>query len=66
MPNVLKMVQTTDHNKINSIKGINKPNSQNGKNGLKKIELATLIQSAPAPYEKTKILRIVHRYVLIN
>ena len=41
-------------------------NNQLGKDKIKKIELASMIKRAPAPYEKTKILRIVQRYYLKN
>lgn len=36
------------------------------KEELKKLELATMISHAPSPYEKTKILRIVQRIVVVN
>ena len=60
MPNVIRMTQI-DQGRLQPSQ-----DRKQEKKELKKIELATLIQSAPAPYEKTKILRIVQRYVLVN
>lgn len=47
-------------------KGMSRDVVKQMKDNLKKIELATMISPAQQPYEKTKILRIVQRTVLIN
>ena len=46
------------------MKEVHEDNSKNANDN--KIEVATSITTADEPYEKTKVLRIVQRFVVVN